>query len=265
MSKNATDPTDFTDVFIQSSRKLVAEYEATVAALEHRGLKGTAREAALTDFLQKNLPVQFKCGTGEVVSIAGRSKQVDVIVFHSTRAPALYRAAEIQVVPIEATLAVIEVKTTLNAAELKMALENIQSVKALKAVAYYGKEDPLNGAAKKSVGNPVPGYIFAYDSISLEELLKNLEAEQRDVDPALWVDGIFILKKGQIVPRDNKTNERVPTAAGTVYVPSEYVDTSLLSFFLILWDRLILAWTPPIRLEAYFPNFSPNGRALGAK
>lgn len=255
MSQSAGTPTDFTDVFVQSSRKLVAEYEATVAALEHKGLKGTAREAALTDFLQKNLPSQFKCGTGEVVSIAGRSKQVDVIVFHASRAPALFRTADIQVVPIEATLAAIEVKTTLNAGELKMALGNIRSVKELKAVAYYGKEDPLNGAAKKSGGNPVPGYIFAYDSISFEELLKHLETEQRDVDPALRVDGIFILKKGQIVPRDNKST----------YVQSEHVDTSLLSFFLTLWDKLILAWTPPIRLEAYFPNFSPDGRALGAK
>lgn len=247
---------NLSEVFRHSARRLVEEYEITRVALEHRGLKGTAREEALSQFLTAHLPAQFQSATGEIISTTGRSKQVDLIIAHATRTPTLYRSGNIQVVPIEAVLAAVEVKTTLDEGELSKALSNIQSVKALKKTAFFGSEDPLHSLNKDlPKSQPIPGYIFAYDSISLACVLQALAKAQSRVPRERWIDGVFVLKKGHLMP--------LPSGSG--YVLKTDAEASLLSFYLTLWERLILSRTPPIRLDAYFPDLSPNGRAKGAR
>lgn len=247
---------DFGEVFRHSSRRLVEEYEITRIALAHRGLKGTAREEALEQFLGEHLPSQFRCTTGEIISTTARSRQVDLIVAHATRTPTLYRSGNIQVVPIEAVLATVEVKTKLDEGELSKAIANIQSVKTLNKTAFYGEEDPLyslNKGTSRSRG--VPGFIFAYDSISMNRIVQALERAQKRVPRERWIDGVFVLKKGHIVPSSSRSE----------YILKADPESTLLSFYLTLWEHLILSRTPPIRLDAYFPNLSPNGGAKGAR
>ncbi|OGR89702.1 MAG: hypothetical protein A2992_06270 [Elusimicrobia bacterium RIFCSPLOWO2_01_FULL_59_12] len=246
---------DLQDVFRHSSKRLLEEYEITRIALSHRGLKGTVREEALSKFLCTHFPPQFQCTTGEIISTTAKSRQVDLIISHATRMPTLYRSGNIQVVPIEGVLAAVEVKTTLNEGELSKALANIQSVKTLSKTAFFEKEDPHHSFNKNLPKlQPIPGFVFAYESISLKRISDALKRLQRRIDPKFWVDGIFVLKEGYILPGKD-----------SAYVVEPDSESALLSFYLTLWNRLILAWTPPIRLDAYFPQFTPAGRSKGAE
>lgn len=244
---------DLQDVFRHSSKRLLEEYEITRIALSHRGLKGTVREEALSKFLCTRFPPQFQCTTGEIISTTAKSRQVDLIISHATRTPTLYRSGNIQVVPIEGVLAAVEVKTTLNEGELSKALTNIQSVKRLSKSAFYQEEDPLH-SVKKNLPKPraIPGFIFAYESISLNRIAAALKRLQQRVDQKFWIDGVFVLKEGYVIPLKDSD-----------YAVEADAQSALLSFYLTLWNQLILAWTPPIRLDAYFPQFTPAGRSKG--
>lgn len=247
---------DFSDVFHHSAKRLIEEYEITRIALAHRGLKGTAREDALAEFLGAHLPSQFQCTTGEIISTAARSKQIDLIVTHATRMPTLYRSGNIQVVPIEAVLAAVEVKTRLDESELLKAIANVQSVKTLTKEAFYEKEDPLYNLNKGlSIAREVPGLIFAYDSISMKRIAQILKDSQKHVRRERWVDGVFVLQKGCMAL----------VSSSSAYALRTDSASTLLSFYLTLWNHLILSRTPPIRLDAYFSNWSFNKLIKGGK
>ena len=105
-----------------------------------------------------------------------------------------------------------------------------------------------------SASRPIPGYIFAYDSISLKRILTGITRGQKSMSRDKWIDGIFVLKKGHIVP-----------GADGAYKIKADSETTLLSLYLTLWKHLILTRTPPIRLDDYFPSLLPHGKAQGAK
>jgi len=64
------------------AKKLLIDFDEVTSQLEHRGLKGMAREGSIVEeFLRKYLPPTVATGHGEIVSSdGGVSNECDVVV-----------------------------------------------------------------------------------------------------------------------------------------------------------------------------------------
>ena len=240
-------PSTFRDV-IKTTSQILNEQFAASYIVTHKGVRGAAREKNLVrEFLSTHFPPQFGYATGEVASADGkRSRQQDIIIYHATRAPVLYRQDEIQVVPSEAALAVVEVKTHLTSHELKKSAKQLASVKGLARNAYLGQHLNVESSDKQGI----LGYVFAYDSADLASLAKTLAGMPEHHRSA--IDGVFVLNKGSL----HYSNSR-GFALGGGKPTIDTSDLPLMRLYLLLWNHLIRAWTPPIRLAAYFRTIVP--------
>ncbi len=251
VAKESVQP-NFRAVLGNTSKILQARFDESRVLL-HRGLKGSAREIALImEFLKRCLPPQFACATGEVASSDGkRSSQQDVIIYHASRCPLLYRNEDIEVVPAEGVLAVIEVKSKLDRQELTKAVGQVATAKRLKRTAFLDQH--LNVERTDGQGDGILGFIFSYESVSLSSIRNALGDVRKK--PHHEVDGVFVLGRGSIVHADSQGAVQGRAFRGSTLV--EEHDEPLVRFYLFLWSHLIRAWTPPIRLNDYFGDYSP--------
>lgn len=120
-----------------------------VTFLQHQLYRGLQNEEILKEFLRTYVPHIFSVGSGFVLpearfsELVGQSRQVDVLIYDSSRfAPAL-GTGDLFVVRAGGVAAAIEVKTTLDSGALREALDNVASAKAVAPSAY--------------------GYIFAFN------------------------------------------------------------------------------------------------------
>lgn len=82
--------------------------------INHRGEKGSLREAFVINLLQQFLPEHFGLGSGIVIDKGGnQSVQVDIIVYDKRIAPPIIEAAGRGVYLIDSVLRVIEVKSVI--------------------------------------------------------------------------------------------------------------------------------------------------------
>jgi hypothetical protein len=95
------------------------------STIDHAGVKGEGREAAVRRFPSGQLPERFGVTTGVLVDFAGRqSSQLDVVIYDKAHNAPLVPAADgsSAVLPAEAALAIVEVKSTLTADEASKCL-----------------------------------------------------------------------------------------------------------------------------------------------
>jgi hypothetical protein len=230
---------------------LEAEFLKSADALEHRGLRGTAREIPLVrDFFSKLFPSQFSYACGEVISSDGsRSGQQDVIIYHGTRTPVLFQSESIALVPVEGVLGVVEVKSMLDGRELESAIEQVSTVKRLRRTAYH--EQHLNVEFKKDrPPSEILGYVFAYRSIDLAELARRIKEKTEADSPA--IDGVFVLDKGIIIHTSPESGKPLPAWSQGTILRADTKSSPLLTMYTLLWSALMRAWTPPIRVSDYF-------------
>lgn len=84
--------------------------------IQHRGEKGSLREAFVINLLQQFLPEHFGLGSGIVIDkYGGQSVQVDIIVYDKRIAPPIIEAAGRGVYLVDSVVRVVEVKSVLNA------------------------------------------------------------------------------------------------------------------------------------------------------
>jgi len=192
------------EIFNEVSKQMKSNFVKAQKSLPHSGLKGEANEETVRKFLRQYLPKALDITTGIIVDSDGNhSRQVDIIICDSVKTPIFYQSGDTRVIPIECVYAVIEVKSFLDKTELKASYKNMLSVKKLVKKAYfeqkgaivithhlYGMEWPYW---------PIQYFVFAYDSIMLNSVLKYLNALQGTNEVHKRIDAVCVLEKGVIL------------------------------------------------------------------
>jgi hypothetical protein len=126
------------NIFDEVSKQMQSNFEKSRQALQHSGLKGSANEKIVREFLRNYLPRHLDVSSGTAVdSHGGISKQLDIIIHDASRTPIFYSDESSRVVLVECVYAAVEVKACLDKSEIQNAFENMQSIKRLKKEAYF--------------------------------------------------------------------------------------------------------------------------------
>ena len=113
--------------------QLQTEVDLINALVPHNATKGTLNEESLRRILASFLPTRYAVGTGFVIdSFAGRSRQVDLVVFDELYSPKLFKTFSQVLFPVETVFACIEVKTSINKAGLAEIAKENRSICELK-------------------------------------------------------------------------------------------------------------------------------------
>lgn len=239
------------------AKKVEVDYEGLTKQVEHKELRGRAREIVIKDFLKKYLPPALGVEGGEIISSKGQvSKQMDVIVFDRLHCPLLIRADEVHVFPVEGIYAIVEVKSLLESRELTDCVEKIQSVKRMPKEAYIQQKGNVIRTTtlfgKEYQYLPTIGLVFAFDSIGLDTLCNNLAKINRKlgIDLADRIDTICVLSKGIITNyrKDEKFLLTPEPGSKPCYAAT---NRGLLLFYLLIMNLLGQAWMPPMDMSDY--------------
>lgn len=263
---------DLIDIFGEIAVRMRSDFERTRKAIEHRGLKGTANEQILRDFLGDYLLASLDVSIGEIIDSRGnRSRQADVIISDAARTPVLYGIKDIRVLPVECVIAVIEVKAKLDQRELAAAFENMRQVKALKKTAYYPQPGRIKYQHTLYGKNwdvwPTNYYVFAYESIRLETLVDVLD--QRHVADKLpcdsRIDSMCVLDKGVICNELADGKLSVVPGEGSRLV-GVYTEHALLLFYMLASHLLNQAKIrPAFNFNAYITASLQARRVYGMR
>lgn len=216
------------------------------------------------EFLRDYLPKFIDVSSGFIVDAGGnQSKQLDVILFDANKAPKFFQKENIRVLPVECVYAVIEVKAKLTIQELQGVFGNMMSVRRLEKKAYVrGTDNPMN--AIMTAHNiydriweiwPVHYFVFAFDSVSLENIVSALmnKITSDNLQPWTRIDSVCVLSKGIICNRyKNGSIDALPVKDSTLL--SINTTRALLLFYILISSHLLQAELPPLRLNTYVEN-----------
>lgn len=103
--------------------------------IEHRGLKGKAREIFVQQLFRSLVSDDFKFGSGVIIDQFGRqAKETDVILYCPEVMPARHADEASGIFPIEACIYTIEVKSVVTASEISDAIEKGKALAQLESV-----------------------------------------------------------------------------------------------------------------------------------
>jgi hypothetical protein len=240
------------------AQRMRAEFDET-ATVHHRPGKGATREEIVREFIAKYLPGQADVtGRGEIITADEQvSAECDVMIVDKSTPPFMdYR--DFRIVPAECVHGVVEVKSLLNGPELLDACEKIKAVKSLPKTAYA---PPPDGNLRQALFygqvysyTPTAGLIFAFDSISLEELGRQFADWCAGKHPSLVPDSVWVLGKGQLLwaARGNRNLKTRPDPDADLVVIKADPDQGNLLYLVSQISILIsYAWMPPLALQNY--------------
>jgi len=258
---------DTKKVFRKISSKLLDDFEIS-GEINHNVSKGTHRENALKEFLQKGrLPMKYGIGSGEIIGRATNvSKQSDLIIYDQLNGFSLIYDEQTQVYPIECVAGVVEVKSTLTKTELLKSLENIKSVKSLAPNETTSMS--IAGMVKMGYKRPTPfGAVFAYSlgKNSLDSLVKNLSKWEQGNPRELWPNVIAVLNEGLIFHygdglRAVFSNEEILKSQFPSSI--QYKNDTLFKFYAALLDLCAGTNLGPVELERYFDGSEQIGEHI---
>jgi len=166
-----------------------------VAAIDHAGLRGKAREIFVQDILRPVLPPYAEFGSGKIVdSEGGMSAETDVVIYSRQTLPSILFDSECGLYPVEGAVYAIEVKSKINATELKSTIEKFKRLRELTylptIVDYYGEPREVQCP-------PVIPCLFAFESDLSEDGKSELEryreydqyANEQPVIPVFCISG----------------------------------------------------------------------------
>ena len=246
-------------VIASVSEKMQLDFAQQTAQIRHKGVKGYAREAIVRHFLEEYLPKFLSVGAGEIICTRGdRSMQTDLIIHDKFHSPNLIRMDDTRVFPVESVYAVIEVKSRLGKKELIQSVENIRKTKSLPKVAFYpwGKiVETYTIYGKEFDYFPMMGYLFAFTSSQLSELVPLLDKTNTDlgIAPEHQIDVICVLNKGVVahVRKDGKLIGWPEPDTAITWVPTK---RALLLFYLFMMGQLSQARMRPLQVKDYIPE-----------
>lgn len=179
-------------IFALAAAKLRQEFEE-LRIVPHKGVKGTAAEGIVKQFLNDHLPQRFRATSGFIIdhgdAITGHN---DVIVYDALNCP-MYRASDdASIIPNDNVAVVIEVKSRLNKDDLYNAAEKIRDAKVLMKSAPH-----RNDIATNTYSNyETLGILFAFDSdISAETALEHYRKATLKYGVPLHIDYVAVLDK----------------------------------------------------------------------
>lgn len=188
------------EILSSASRVMLEEFKET-AAIEHRGGKGSAREVILQRFLEKYTPRSVEVvSNGEIVNSSGEvSAQCDILILDGKTRPLLTEYGY-HVVTAESTRGIIEVKSRLTRDELRKTFPKLLQARLMERYVSLRELYTTQPDGTRVESWPIPFvYIFAYDSISLEDIFSELAALHEGApNLAYCIDGVWILSQGFI-------------------------------------------------------------------
>lgn len=219
------------------AKKLKIDFDGVTRQIEHNGVKGSAREDLLKDYLRDLLPNKYSISSGIIIDFnQNQSKQQDFIIHDAFNCPSFFKTDSNTILPVESVYATIEIKSTLNYDTLKQSVENIESVRKLHKL-------PNRNIISNDYNEQYPlGFVFAYSSdYSLEQIQKKLFELNKSVDGRHQISIVCVLDKGLIfnVYKDNLTNFTIIPTNDTVLARSDSdIENSLYSFYLLMLQYL---------------------------
>ncbi|PZP83929.1 MAG: hypothetical protein DI582_10020 [Azospirillum brasilense] len=247
---------DLHKIFQSISEQLISEFQRT-AEIWHPGGKGSAREAALKQFLKDYLPQRYAIGSGAVISPENKkSGELDIIIYDPLHCPTLIKTAAHSIYPIESIYGAISVKSHLDSGELADAYQNIASLKSIVSKESF-TASPMQGFAV-GMGYPMPvTAIVAYDANrSLEaiaEQARKLDAKLPDI--TLRPDFIVVIGQGiigsQQALRSGHNKYALPEYEALTSTRATGRHT-LLRFYMQLLDELNALELRPFRFSRYY-------------
>lgn len=219
------------------AKKLKIDFDGITKQIEHNGVKGSAREDLLKDYLKKLLPQKYSISSGIIIdNNQTQSKQQDFIIHDAFNCPSFFKTDSNSILPIESVYATIEIKSTLDYPALEQSVKNIESVRKLNKL-------PNRNIIGNLYDNVYPlGFVFAYSSnYSLEQIQKKLFELNKSIEGKHQISIICILDKGLIfnVQKNNVTNVTLIPSNETLLARSDSnIENTLYSFYLFLLEYL---------------------------
>lgn len=219
------------------AKKLKIDFDGITKQIEHNGVKGSAREDLLKDYLKKLLPEKYSITSGIIIdNNQNQSKQQDFIIHDAFNCPSFFKTESNSILPIESVYATIEIKSTLDYSTLEQSVKNVESVRKLNKL-------PNRNIISNIYNDVYPlGFVFAYSSkYSLEQIQKKLFELNKDIDGRYQTSIICILDKGLIfnVNKENVTEFTIIPSNDTILGRSDSnIENTLYSFYLFLLEYL---------------------------
>lgn len=241
------------------------QFEVFSTQYQHRGLRGSAREDAVKDFLINYLPSNLEIASGEIFDTEGSiSRECDVIVLDHFKVPLMFAGSK-RLAPVEGVYAIMEVKSNLDSAELQDCFSKCSDTKNMAKTAYFPQTgaviDTFDFYGQELRHFPTLFSVFAYRGINPEMLVGQVEEFCRDKPPEQTLDGILCLDGWTICWWDAEADKY-----DLVYSPGAQLavvesDRNALSFFYLLYSRLLSqANCRPIRMLDYIEYTEPLRR-----
>jgi hypothetical protein len=127
---------------------------------KHRYHSGVFRESLIREVLRRILPSAVSIDSGFIYGFdqIDNSRQIDILVWDSSRHAAVYQSPEAVIVAPEAVVAAISVKTALDATKVQEALEELLSIVPLERM-YRSEVDQASGSP---VQQPIVKMVVSY-------------------------------------------------------------------------------------------------------
>lgn len=231
---------------------------AAASELDHPGLKGRAREVAVSEIIQPLLFDHLAIGSGAIVDYLGsQSAETDCIIYSRRFIPPLMLSGDSGIFPLDATLVVLEVKSTLTAPELEDTLRKTRRFWGLR-YATYEQKTTSEGETTISFHTAMPA-LFAFSSDLSGDGKTELD-RYRELDPEAderpQLTALCVLGRGcWYFWRDSRE--------WRFYPPTEDFD-EIIDFSAILLDTAMMTASSrlPPRISGYLVShqgFDSNG------
>ena len=233
------------------AKKMEIDYQEVTSHIDHMGLRGSARENILREYIKQLLPQKYAVGSGIITDVKGtQSKQQDFIIYDAFNSPSFLQVDSGSVVlPVESIFATIEVKSCLSKAELEKSIDNIRSVKELELSVF------INSPVIPNQYNKICGSIFSYTSdSSLSTIAQNVYDLCKDAAKEYLPSMICVLDKGLIVnvsKNDMRNITTLPSEDTTWGIIEKEKENNLYLFYLLLQQHLSTAVNFPPNLFQY--------------
>ena len=152
--------------------KIMMDRLAESNHIEHKGTKGSLREAYLRDFLVTSFAHRFDLISGFITDALGTTitPQIDLIIYNNSMAPAIILGIGTAIVPIESVRCTCEIKSILKTDHEAQILNQSNAIKSLCVTGY----NQQGIAHARFDGMPI--CVFCYESdVALATLKKWFE------------------------------------------------------------------------------------------
>lgn len=246
----------FIDALKKSTEKVYDDFIAT-KSIWHNASSGMIREKIIKNILKPYMPDSVGISGGLCYDSNGKqSKQLDLILYDKLYSYRLPFDDDFIVFPCESVYGNIEIKTNLNRDTLQESIDNISSLKSLyreDATEFNltpQVEIALSNQTTGSKKNHYFGVVFAYNSVSIETLMKDIQKSNKPSINLYMPDLFVLLDKNTLITRYNKSDGAIQLCGSSEgYIP---IKTEKDTFaYLIMYLLTIVHFT---RLKAMNPG-----------